>query len=102
MQSIVEWGLANAATAALLAMCVAVITRVWRNPHLAHLLWLIVLLRLVAPPIVQVPLPSFEWRGARDTPTTAVTVVDIPSATVAKSPTPHRAVVRESAAPDAI
>jgi beta-lactamase regulating signal transducer with metallopeptidase domain len=98
MRSVVEWGLANAATAAILAMCVAVITRVWRNPHLAHLLWLIVLLRLVAPPVVQVPLPTFDWRGSRETPATAVPTVDVPDVAITESSTVRRAEVRESAA----
>ncbi len=61
MGALIQFGLANAAAAAVLAIGVALITRVWRNPHLAHALWLIVLLRLVAPPMFQIPLHSPNW-----------------------------------------
>ena len=40
----------------VVALCLALVvwgaTRVWRNPAIAHLLWLLVLLKLVAPPAV--------------------------------------------------
>jgi beta-lactamase regulating signal transducer with metallopeptidase domain len=61
MESLIQIGLANAAVAALLAICVALVTRVWKNPYLAHALWLIVLLRLVAPPIFHLPVSSPSW-----------------------------------------
>ena len=32
------------------------LTRVWRSPHLAHALWLLVLIKLVTPPIVHIPV----------------------------------------------
>jgi len=65
MGALIQFGLANAAAAAVLAMCVALITRVWRNPHLAHALWLIVLLRLVAPPLFRIPVSSPDWLAQR-------------------------------------
>jgi len=40
----------NTLVALLLAFLVYGLTRVWRIPPLAHLLWLLVLLKLVAPP----------------------------------------------------
>jgi beta-lactamase regulating signal transducer with metallopeptidase domain len=61
MGTCLQIGLTNALWAAVLAVFVAAVTRVWRNPHLAHALWLIVLLRLVAPPLFQVPLQTPAW-----------------------------------------
>jgi len=50
-------GLANALTATVLAVVVAGVTRLWRRPALAHALWLLVLLKLVAPPFLVIGLP---------------------------------------------
>jgi beta-lactamase regulating signal transducer with metallopeptidase domain len=50
-------GLSNALTATLLAVAVAAVTRVCRRPALAHALWLLVLLKLVTPPLLPVSLP---------------------------------------------
>jgi beta-lactamase regulating signal transducer with metallopeptidase domain len=61
MEALLQFGLANAAAAALLAIVVATVTRFWRNPYLAHVLWAIVLLRLIAPPMLQIPLRAPEW-----------------------------------------
>ncbi len=44
----------NTVVALVFALVVFGLTRVWRNPPVAHVLWLLVLLRLVAPPVVQV------------------------------------------------
>ncbi len=48
----------NTAVALVFAVLVFGLTRVWRNPPVAHLLWLLVLLKLVAPPFVRV-----DWRA---------------------------------------
>lgn len=61
MESLVRVGLTNAATAALLSIGVALIVRLWRNPHVAYALWLIVLVRLIAPPCVQIPWRALDW-----------------------------------------
>jgi beta-lactamase regulating signal transducer with metallopeptidase domain len=61
MEALLQFGLANAAAAALLAIVIAAVTRFWRNPYLAHVLWAIVLLRLVAPPMLQIPFRTPEW-----------------------------------------
>ncbi len=60
MQSI-AWGmldvaLSNAAVAAAAAVLVWIVTRVLRKPALGHALWLIVLLKLMTPPIWSVPI----------------------------------------------
>ncbi|HWB11894.1 MAG TPA: M56 family metallopeptidase [Pirellulales bacterium] len=43
----------NVVAALVLSVLVYALTRVWRNPPVAHVLWLVVLLRLVAPPVVR-------------------------------------------------
>jgi beta-lactamase regulating signal transducer with metallopeptidase domain len=70
MGTCLQIGLTNALWAAVLAIFVSAVTRIWRNPHLAHALWLIVLLRLVAPPVFQLPLQTPAWL-TRATPTNA-------------------------------
>jgi beta-lactamase regulating signal transducer with metallopeptidase domain len=57
-----EIGLSNAAMATLLAVFAAGLCRLYRRPALAHGLWLVVLLKLVTPPLVEVPLPWFDSR----------------------------------------
>jgi len=56
MQALFEIGVTNALFAAMLAFLVFGITRFWRNPHVVHLLWVLVLVKLVTPPLV-----SFSW-----------------------------------------
>jgi beta-lactamase regulating signal transducer with metallopeptidase domain len=48
----------NALLATVLAIGAAVLTRIWRRPALAHGLWLLVLLKLVTPPLFLVPIPT--------------------------------------------
>ena len=64
MTSLFEIGLTNAALAGLLAIVVWLVTRVWRHPAFVHALWVIVLVKLITPPIVTVPWPSAD--GAAD------------------------------------
>jgi len=61
MERLFQIGLSNAAAAAVLAVLAAVATRLWRNPHFSYALWLIVLLRMVAPPLVPMPVPLPAW-----------------------------------------
>ncbi len=62
-------GVTNAVLTALLAVVVVLVTRTWKNPHLAHLLWLIVLLKMVTPPLLNVSIPfRFEWNGSEVEP----------------------------------
>ncbi len=49
----------NVVLAGCLAVLVMAITRIWRSPHLAHALWLLVLIKLVTLPVVHVPLDRF-------------------------------------------
>jgi beta-lactamase regulating signal transducer with metallopeptidase domain len=57
VETILELGLLNAVLATLLALAAAALTAAGRRPALAHALWLLVLLKLVTPPLVAVTLP---------------------------------------------
>ena len=43
----------NAVVATLLALITVIVTRLWRSPQLAHGLWLLVLVKLVTPPLIE-------------------------------------------------
>ena len=60
MEQFFQHGLSNAAMAALLAIAAAIATRIWRNPYFAYAIWLIVLVRLIALPLVPVSVPIGE------------------------------------------
>jgi beta-lactamase regulating signal transducer with metallopeptidase domain len=60
----------NTVVAFVLALCVYGVTRVWRNPPIAHVLWLLVLIKLVAPPVMRVDWsallpPGSAYTGGR-------------------------------------
>src|SRR6476620_3736040 len=57
MSTLLAIGLANALAAAVLALPALLIGRSRRRPALAHALWLLVLLKLVTPPLFNVNLP---------------------------------------------
>ena len=57
MESLVHILLSNALTAAVMAIVVLAVGRISRPPALTHSLWLVVMLKLVTPPLVPVPLP---------------------------------------------
>ncbi len=50
----------NTIVALVLALFVYGLTRLWRNPPVAHVLWLLVLLKLVAPPVMRVDWPALR------------------------------------------
>jgi bla regulator protein BlaR1 len=54
MSRLLDIGLANAAMAAILALVAIIVDRLARRPALGHVLWLLVLLKLVSPPLVGV------------------------------------------------
>lgn len=51
MNDFLAWAAQNTLIAFGLALLVAALTRVWRSPAVAHLLWMLILLKLVAPPM---------------------------------------------------
>lgn len=54
-------GLQNAVFATLLAVVACCVTRIWKNPPAAHWLWLLVLVKLITPPIISLEIP--RWPG---------------------------------------
>src|SRR5438874_1563645 len=66
MDTLLEAGLSNAVAAAVLALVAAGVARLGRRPALTHSLWLLVLLKLVTPPIIPLalPWPADEQRAA--------------------------------------
>jgi beta-lactamase regulating signal transducer with metallopeptidase domain len=56
MPALWEIGLWNAAMAAGLALVAAAVSRLLRRPALTHMLWLLVLLKLVTPPLIPLSL----------------------------------------------
>src|SRR5262245_45267154 len=61
MSTLLVIGLANAACAAVLALAAWLAGRLRCRPALVHALWLVVLLKLVTPPLVR---PGRAWRPA--------------------------------------
>ncbi|MEE4270725.1 MAG: TonB family protein [Thermoanaerobaculales bacterium] len=80
MDSLIAFGLTNAATAGVLAIAAAAIARFTRRPALWYALWLVVLLRLLAPPIfaVDLAIPDF----GREAATGATELVEVAGGTV--------------------
>jgi beta-lactamase regulating signal transducer with metallopeptidase domain len=62
MDILFDIGLRNAALATLLAVIAWVVGKAARRPALTHVLWILVLLRLVIPPVwnISVPRPAFD------------------------------------------
>jgi beta-lactamase regulating signal transducer with metallopeptidase domain len=83
MESLVRCGLANAGIAAVLAILVAIVTRIWKSPHLAYALWLIVLVRLVSPPLLQIPIHGPDWFAPQPAPQ----VHEVPQVSADATPT---------------
>ncbi len=57
MNTLLEIGLSNAVMASLLALPAAAVSTWGRRPALAHVLWLLVLIKLITPPLFSVPIP---------------------------------------------
>lgn len=60
MGSLVQMGLSNALLAGALAVVALVVGRLSRRPALVHSLWVLVLLKLVTPPLVSLPVPGWQ------------------------------------------
>lgn len=69
-------GLHNATVVGLLAILVWSVTRIWKNQPAAHLMWLLVLVKLVMPPVVNIDVG--KW-GSVLVPATNKSAVDSPS-----------------------
>jgi BlaR1 peptidase M56 len=57
VETLLRIGLSNAVAALLLALVVVTIACIWRRPAVLHALWLLVLLKLVTPPLLWLPEP---------------------------------------------
>ncbi len=57
METLLRIGLSNAVTAVLVALAVGTAACVWRRPAVLHALWLLVLVKLLTPPLVWLPEP---------------------------------------------
>ena len=71
--------LSNVVFAGCLSVFALALTRAWRSPHLAHALWLLVLIKLVTPPIVQLRLDRFMVTSAGESAPSQIAVVSEPS-----------------------
>lgn len=74
MDRLVIAGLTNAALAALLAAVAVAATRAWRNPYFGRIAWLAVLLKLVAPPLLLIPVEA-AWLQPSEEPRSAATAL---------------------------
>jgi beta-lactamase regulating signal transducer with metallopeptidase domain len=92
MQTLLEYGLSNAIMATVMAFGAACAARMCRRPAVSHALWLLVLLKLVTPPLVKIPV---AWPGSDDavapiaceaTPKTVTPAEKTPPTQVAMSP----------------
>jgi TonB family protein len=75
MDHLLNVGLSNALIAAALAVVAAAIARVTKHPALWYALWLVVLLRLLAPPVFAVNLPIPDFGRAASAPGTPIVAV---------------------------
>jgi probable HAF family extracellular repeat protein len=62
VDSIYQMVLSNAIVAAIMALAAVAVSRIVRRPQVIHWLWVLVLVKLVTPPILQVPL---SWTSRR-------------------------------------
>ena len=94
--SIMECVVSNVAIATALALVAALVGRVTTKPQVTHTLWLLVLVKLVTPPLVHIPV-SFPFSEAVALESPAVSamngVPDLASAT--KEEPPERAAQNE-------
>jgi len=61
MNAIIEMALSNVLVASALALIVFAISRICHKPAMIHSLWLLVLLKLVTPPIMPIPIQVSLW-----------------------------------------
>ena len=60
MSWLLSLGVHNAVVVMFLALVALGVTRIWKNPPLAHWMWLLVLLKLVTPPLVNLDLGGWN------------------------------------------
>jgi beta-lactamase regulating signal transducer with metallopeptidase domain len=77
--------LGNAAVAAVLALAAVAVGRVCKSPSVRHAAWLLVLVKLVTPPLLPVPLPVLPALNADAAPA-AVRALIAPAPGAAEAP----------------
>src|SRR5438067_2512125 len=82
MGPLLQVGLSNCVMALALAAVAASAGRWCRRPAVAHGLWLLVLLKLVTPPLVPVPVP---WPEPEE-PATPITAAALPESPLPQAP----------------
>ena len=102
MMRLVEWAIANALTVTVLAPFVFLLGRLSRQPAVRHALWILLLVKLITPPLVPVYM---QWPAASsaatasstapsvddslESPETSIVAVSVPSASpILQSPAP--------------
>jgi beta-lactamase regulating signal transducer with metallopeptidase domain len=78
VETVLQTALSNAVVASALALVAVLVGRFCRRPALAHGLWLLVLLKLVTPPLVPVPI---DWPAPPEPQTAAAAPTAEPSDT---------------------
>ena len=63
MNTLLNWVVSNTIAAALLVAFVLILTKIWRRPQVLHALWIVVMIKLITPPIVPVQLPELGFRS---------------------------------------
>ena len=82
MQALLEIGLSNAVMAAGLALLAAGAGRLLRRPALTHKLWLLVLLKLITPPLLVLPFiipETIRLPGGDDSRSEGLPVASVPT-----------------------
>lgn len=79
MNVLLALGIHNTVVSLLLGLCVYGLTRVWRHPPVAHILWLLVLLKLVFPPLAPIELSALQAFRLTHPRIAAVQRIDSPS-----------------------
>src|SRR5262245_34729365 len=64
MDTVVDAALLNALLVVPLAVFAAAVSHLLRRPAVAHALWLLVLLKLLTPPLLRLPIPWVEDEAA--------------------------------------
>ncbi len=80
MTSMLSIALSNFVFASVLAVIALAVTRIWRSPHLAHALWALVLVKLLTPPLTEIPVTqSWFITGSADVTSAEMpAVIDAP------------------------
>ena len=93
MDALLRAGLVNALTATAVGLAVLALGRFCRRPALLHALWLLVLLKLITPPLWDVPVPR---------PTVTGAAAAVPHAPAEDTPVPPTPVSPEKPAAGAV